>query len=52
MSDEQLIGQLQFSAAMIMSDVYCMELNLQVMMDLVMSLDGRIGGPQRTKDDP
>ena len=37
---------------MVMADVFCMDINLQIMTDLVMSKDGRIGGPQRGKDEP
>ena len=34
-----------------MADVFCMEMNQQVLVDLVMSVDGRIGGPLRTPKD-
>ena len=35
-----------------MSDVFCMELNLQILIDLCMSVDGTLGGPQRGPQDP
>ena len=47
MSEDELIKQLKFEAVMIMSDVFCMELNLQILIDLCMSVDGTLGGPHR-----
>ena len=42
---------MQFDAVFIMAYVFCMELNLQVLLDLVMSANGRIGGPLRSRHD-
>ena len=52
MSESEFIESLKFEAVMVMADVFCMDINLQILTDLVMSKDGRIGGPQRGRDDP
>ena len=46
--EDELIKDLQFAAIMIMSDVFCLEMSLQLCSDLILSVDGRIGGQQRT----
>ena len=52
MSEEELISQIKFEAVMVFSYMFCMELNMQVIIDTIMSKDGRIGGPLRSKSDP
>ena len=39
-----MLAELKFDVILIMADVYRMEMNLQILVDLIMSVDGRIGG--------
>ena len=45
MSEEEFINQIKFDAIMVIADVFCMEMNLQILTDVVLSKDGRLGGP-------
>ena len=45
MSEAEFINQIKFDAVMVMADVFCMEMNLQILTDLVLSKDGTLGGP-------
>ena len=49
--EDQLIAQLKFEAMFVCADIFCTETSMQLIMDLLMSPDGRIGPAIRSKSD-
>lgn len=50
--EDELISQLKFEAVMVISDIFSYEMNMQLILDVLMSTDGRINSALRTKSDP
>lgn len=51
-SAEQLLEELKIEAIMVMSSVFCLEMNIQILVDVLMSKDGKLGGHHRDPRDP
>ena len=51
-SETELLSEIKFEAVFVMSDVWAMELNLQLIMDVLMSRDGSLGSTLRSGSEP